>query len=75
MIFHPAVGNNGYFSKYFKLSRGIRQGCPVSALLFLLVTEVIAIYITCNKDINGILVNGKEFKIKMLVDDTTLILG
>ena len=34
------VGNNGFYSNYFKLSRGIRQGCPISALLFLLVAEV-----------------------------------
>ena len=37
------VTNNGYLSPYFKLGRGIRQGCPVSALLFLLVAEVVAI--------------------------------
>ena len=36
------VTNNGYQSQYFKLMRGIRQGCPLSALLFLLVAEVIA---------------------------------
>ena len=39
------VGNNGYYSKRFKLSRSIRQGCPISALLFLLVAEIIAIHI------------------------------
>ena len=36
------VINNGYLSPYFKLSRGIRQGCSIGALLFLLVVEVIA---------------------------------
>ena len=34
------VANNGYTSSFFKLSRGIRQGCPISALLFLLVVEI-----------------------------------
>ena len=29
--------NNGYLSNNFYLSRGIRQGCPISALLFILV--------------------------------------
>ena len=37
------VTNNGHLSKYFKLWKGIRQGCPISALLFLLVAEIIAI--------------------------------
>ena len=43
------VGNNGYYSKRFKLSRSIRQGCPISALLFLLVAEIIAIHIRAEK--------------------------
>ena len=39
-MIQKVVTNNGYLSPYFKLSRGIRQGCPISALLFLLVVEV-----------------------------------
>ena len=34
------VGNNGYYSKFFTLSRYIRQGCPISVLLFILVAEI-----------------------------------
>ena len=30
---------NGYTSIYFNLSRGIRQGCPISTLLYVLVAE------------------------------------
>ena len=37
------VTNNGYSSPFFKLSRGIRQGCPISALLFLLIAEIVAL--------------------------------
>ena len=33
------AGNNGNYSEYFILSRSIRQGCPISAILFLLVVE------------------------------------
>ena len=68
------VGNNGFYSNYFKLSRGIIQGCPISALLFLLVAEVIAIHIRDNSEIKGIKVGDSEVKIKMLADDTTLLL-
>ena len=35
------AGNNGNYSEYLKLSRSIRQGCPISALLFLLVVEIL----------------------------------
>ena len=49
------VGNNGYYSKYFKLTRSIRQGCPISALLFILVAEIIAIKTRTDNKIKGIL--------------------
>ena len=33
------IKNNGYLSNYIGMGRGIRQGCPVSALLFILIIE------------------------------------
>ena len=35
------------------MHRGIRQGCPISAMIFLFVTEILAIQIRNNKDIRG----------------------
>jgi hypothetical protein len=35
-----SVKNNGWISKKVKMSRGVRQGCPLSALLFIIVVEV-----------------------------------
>ena len=67
------VGNNGHYSKYFKLKRSIRQGCPISALLFLLVAEMLAIKIRNDPNINGITINETEYKLSMMADDTTLI--
>ena len=46
----------------------------MSALLFLLVAEVIAIQIRYNTNIKGIKIGNSEVKIKMMADDTTLIL-
>lgn len=37
------VSNNGWVSEIFKNSRGIRQGCPLSALLFILSVEIMAL--------------------------------
>ena len=68
------VGNNGYYSNFFKLKRGIRQGCLISALLFLLVAEILAINLRKSTRIKGLKLCNTTFKIKMLADDTTLLL-
>ena len=66
------VTNNGKSSEFFNLERGIRQGCCLSALLFIIVVETLAISIINNENIKGITVNNEEFKINQHVDDTTL---
>ena len=66
------VINNGYLSNPFQLNRGIRQGCPISALLFILVAEIMAIKIRKESSIKGIMVEGHEFKLCQLADDTTI---
>ncbi len=68
------VTNNGYSSSFFKPQRGIRQGCPLSALLFLLVVETLSLAIKKRKSISGFKIEGIEFKISQLADDTTLFL-
>ena len=69
------VTNNGWTSKPFPLKKGIRQGCPLSALLFLLVVEVLAANIRKDKN-NGINIKikgeNKLIQISQLADDTTL---
>ena len=62
--------NNGY-SKHFPLSSGIRQGCPILALLFILVAEVLSIKLRTNDEIKGIQINGFEYIIVQLADDIT----
>ena len=69
------VSNNGYHSEFFQNTRGIRQGCPISALLFLLCVEVLAINIRENKEIKGIILGNTEIKITQFADDTCLYLN
>ena len=68
------VLNNGYVSASFEMFRGIRQGCPISAYLFMLIVEILAINVRNNKHIKGIKLQTREIKISQLFDDTTLFL-
>ena len=60
----------------FKNIRGIRQGYPLSALLFVLSVEIMASRLRNNKDIKGFQIKIDEtthsIKISQLADDTTL---
>ena len=68
-----AVLNNGFCTNYFSLSRGVRQGCPLSPYLFVLAVELLACKIRQDKEIQGIKVLGKELKLSQFADDTTLL--
>ena len=66
------IVNNGNISKFFKLSRGLRQGCPLSPYLFIMAVEILAIMIRKNKNIIGINIGDKECKLNQYADDTFL---
>jgi hypothetical protein len=66
------VTNNGFSSPFFKLERGVRQGCPLSAYLFIMVVELLANKIRNTKEIKGIKINQTEIKILQMADDTTI---
>jgi len=66
--------NNGWLSSPVYPSRGIRQGCPVSCLLFIISTEIIACAVRQNKDIKGISVGDYEYKLSQYADDSNLFL-
>ncbi len=68
------VTNNGNASSFFSVTRGIRQGCPISAMLFLLVVELMSVYLKNCDDIKGIEIDNEIFVITQLADDTTLFL-
>ena len=48
-----AVLNNGFCTNYFHLSRGVRQGCPLSPYLFVLAVELLAYKIRQDKEIQN----------------------
>ena len=63
---------NNFITKPFCVSRGIRQGCPLSPLLYSICAEGLACLIRNN--INGIALPNSELFIKIVqhADDTTI---
>ena len=70
----PAVlcMNNGRASTFFSLRRGVRQGCPLSGVLFVLGIELLSGSIKNDPTIKGIQVNKNELKVSQYADDTTV---
>ena len=68
------VTHNGWQSKPLGIKKGIRQGCPLSALLFLLVAEILAIKIRNEPAIGLKSMKKKYIQISQLAEDNTLFL-
>ena len=64
--------NNGYASNWFELHRGVRQGCPLSGLLFVLAAEILSTAIRASRDIKGIQLANREIKLSQYAVDTTV---
>ena len=63
---------NGEKLKAFLLKSGLRQGCPLSPLLFNIVLEVLAAAIRQEKEIKGIQIGKEEVKLSLYADDMIL---
>ena len=68
--------NNGHASFFLHLQRGVRQGCPLSDLLFIIGIELFKRTLKKDHSIKGINVETKEIKLKITqyADDTTVFL-
>ena len=51
---------NGYLSLAIPLKRGVRQGCPLSSLLYVLVIEILALQLRANPNIIGFQIEGEK---------------
>jgi hypothetical protein len=69
-----SIINNGHSSQFFHPTRGVRQGCPLSPILFVIAVELLATSVRQNNKIKGIQVGTKEVKISQFADDTTFYL-
>jgi len=71
---------NGRPSNYFRSSRGLRQGCPLSPFLYIIMAETLSIHLEHlrrQKEITGICIERgiKEINHSLFADDTLIIGG
>ena len=74
-IFYNDVSScvlNNHASTFFPLHRGVRQGCPLPGVLFVLGIDMFGRALKNNNSIKGILVNNHEIKVTQYADDTTI---
>ncbi len=66
---------NGFLSKSINIERGIRQGCPLSCLVFIICLELLNLQIKQNDQLEGFSIdNEREIKILQYADDTSLFM-
>ena len=65
---------NGFLSKQIPLKRGVRQGCPLSALLYVLIIEVFSLQLRLNPNIVGFKIGGEKIVSAHYLDDATIII-
>ena len=66
------VLNNAFSSQLFDVQRGVRQGYPLSAYLFIIALEVLLVKIRSEEGIKGIVID-KEIKLAAFTDDLTFL--
>ena len=61
---------NGYLGPEFALGSGVAQGCPISPLLFLLITEPMSRLMEKNSNIKGVTIDGHRHVMSQFADDS-----
>ena len=71
-----SILTNGFMSRSFKITRSVRQGCPIAPYIYVLQAEPFAEAIRKDNNIKGILLpKNKEVKLNMWADDAQTFLS
>ena len=65
---------NGHYTNSIPLKRGLRQGCPLSPPLYVLVVEIFALQLRNNPNIVGFKVGGEKIVSMHYADDATIVI-
>ena len=68
------IMNNGFTTGPFALSRGVRQGDPLSPYLFIIALETLAIKVRDDDTIKGITIRDEPVKLSLFSDDMTCLI-
>ena len=71
---YSRIEQNGFLSERVPLSRGCRQGDPISPYVFVICAEVLSHVLRECEDVRGIMVHEVEMLVSQYADDTTLFL-
>ena len=66
---------NGFLTEEIEITRGVRQGDPLSALLYVIIAEVLGNQIRSNQNISGVTIRNIQQKILQYADDTQIIVS
>ena len=66
---------NGFLTDGIEITNGVRQGDPLSALLYVIIAEVSGNQIRSNQNISGVTIRNIKQKILQYADDTQIIVS
>ena len=66
------INMNGFLTDKIPLNCGVRQGCPLSALLYVLVIEILALQLRANPNIVGFTIQGENIVSSHYADDAVI---
>ena len=65
------VLSNGFTTDLFLVRRGVRQGDPLSPLLFILALEMLVCQIRNDQSVKGIIAKDEQIQLTLFADDMT----